>query len=421
MTESEREGADTAQGWNAVRVEDLLSQSARSIGAGNVAHSGRFWRLPTDHPDPIVLAAGIPDAPTLPIESIRQGINRALDSDPSATLTYGGWHGYDGLREAIAERQSRIEGVGVAPDNLIIHNGSSGAIDNVAKAFLQPGDVVIAEGPSFSGSLRSMRGYMVEIAEAAMQEDGVSVDAVEQAILRVKAEGKRPKLFYTIADYHNPTGVTLPKERRERLLEVCERHGVLILEDAAYTELGFDDGPPPSLYSLADGAGVLRLGSLSKTIATGLRVGWVQARPDFIEAMSQVRFDMGNTPLVQWALAEYLASGELDEHVERMRPLYAEKCEILTESLAAYCEPYVRFRAPQGGFFLWVECVGASARDVAQAASEEGLVFALGANFFSERESSDDNHVRMAFSAAQPEQLAEVGPRLLAAFHRVAD
>jgi 2-aminoadipate transaminase len=421
MAEAERDAANPGGSRDPFQLDGLLSQSAKTIGAGSSSDSGRFWRLPTEHPDPIVLAAGIPDAPTLPIDHIRGAVNRALDADPSATLTYGGWYGYDGLREAIAERQSRIEGAAIGQDNIIVHNGSSGAIDNVSKTFLQPGDVVIAEAPSFSGSVRSMRGYMVEVVEVPMEDEGVSVDALSEAIERVKASGKRPKLFYTVADYHNPTGVTLARRRREELLEVCARHGVLVLEDAAYTELGFDDGPPASLYSLAQGEGVLRLGSLSKTVATGLRVGWVQARPDFIDAMARVRFDMGNTPLLQWALADYMESGNLDEHVRHMRPLYAEKCEILVESLLAYCEPYVRFRRPEGGFFLWVECVGASARDVALAASQEGLVFPLGSNFFSDRESSDDNHVRMAFSAAQPEQLAEVGPRLRAAFHRVAD
>ena len=421
MAEAERDTAAPGGSGDSFRLDGLLSQSAKTIGAGSSSDSGRFWRLPTEHPDPIILAAGIPDAPTLPIDHIREAVNRALDADPSATLTYGGWYGYDGLREAIAERQSRIEGAAIEPENVIVHNGSSGAIDNVSKTFLQPGDVVIAEAPSFSGSVRSMRGYMVEVVEVPMEDEGVSVDALSEAIERVKASGKRPKLFYTVADYHNPTGVTLAKRRREELLEVCARHGVLVLEDAAYTELGFDDGPPASLYSLAHGEGVLRLGSLSKTVATGLRVGWVQARQDFIDAMARVRFDMGNTPLLQWALADYLESGNLDEHVRRMRPLYAEKCEILVESLLAYCEPYVRFRRPEGGFFLWVECVGASARDVALAASQEGLVFPLGSNFFSDRENSPDNHVRMAFSAAQPEQLAEVGPRLRAAFHRVAD
>ena len=421
MAEGDRGCAIPGGGIDPFQLDDLLSESARTIGAGSASDSGRMWRLPTDHPDPIVLAAGIPDPPTLPVEYIREALSSALDANPSATLTYGGWYGYEGLREAIAERQSRIEGAAIGQDNIIVHNGSSGAIDNVSKTFLQPGDVVIAEAPSFSGSVRSMRGYMTEIAEVPMEDDGVSVEALAETIERVKAAGKRPKLFYTVADYHNPTGVTLSQRRREELLEVCARHGVLVLEDAAYTELGFDDGPPSSLYSLSQGEGVLRLGSLSKTIATGLRVGWVQARPDYIDAMARVRFDMGGSPLIQWALTGYLTSGDLDEHVRQMRPIYAEKCEILAESLLAYCEPYVRFRKPQGGFFLWVECVGASARDLVQAASEEGLVFPLGSNFFKDREDSDDNHVRMAFSTAQPEQLADVGPRLRAAFHRVAD
>ena len=421
MAESERDRTASGGTVDPFLLDDLLSESARTIGAGSASDSGRMWRLPTDHPDPIVLAAGIPDPPTLPVEYIRHALGNALDANPSATLTYGGWYGYEGLRDAIAERQSRIEGAAIGQDNIIVHNGSSGAIDNVSKTFLQPGDVVIAEAPSFSGSVRSMRGYMVEIAEVPMEDEGVSVEALAETIERVKAAGKRPKLFYTVADYHNPTGVTLSQRRREALLEVCARHGVLVLEDAAYTELGFDDGPPSSLYSLAQGEGVLRLGSLSKTIATGLRVGWVEARPDYIDAMARVRFDMGGSPLIQWALTEYLTSGDLDDHVREMRPIYAEKCEILVESLLAYCEPYVRFRKPEGGFFLWVECVGASARDLAQAASEEGLVFPLGSNFFSDRENSDDNHVRMAFSTAEPEKLAEVGPRLRAAFHRVAD
>ena len=407
--------------WEGVNVNEMLSESARSIGAGSATDAGRSWRLPTDHPDPIVVAAGIPDAPTLPVEHLREALNQALDAEPSETLRYGGWLGFDGLREALAGRQSRIEGVPIEAGNLIIHNGSSGAIDNVSKAFLQPGDVVITEAPSFSGTVRSMRGYMVEVAEVPMEADGVSVEALEETLLRIESAGRRAKLFYTIADYHNPTGVTLSKERRAAVLDLCARHRVLILEDAAYSELGFEGEPPTSLYGMAEGQGVLRLCSLSKTIATGLRVGWVQARQDYVDAMSRVRFDMGNNPLFQWALADYVGSGKLDDHVQRMRPIYAEKCEILAESLLQYCEPYVRFHKPDGGFFLWVECFGASARDVVQAAAEEGLVFPVGSNFFSDRENAADSHFRMAFSAAPLEELAEVGPRLRAAFLKVVD
>ena len=407
--------------WDDVDIRELLSTSAKSIGAGSPTDAGKSWRLPTEHPDPIILAAGIPDAPTLPVDDLREALDKILTTDPAEALEYGGWLGFEGLRSVIAERQSRIEGVALEPDNFILHNGSSGGIDNVSKAFLEPGDVVITESPSFSGTVRSMRGYMVEIVEVAMEDGGVSIDALDEAIQKVESAGKRVKIFYTIADYHNPTGSTMSAERRAALIDLCARHKILILEDAAYTELSFDQAPPTSIFGMAGGHGVLRLGSISKTIATGLRVGWVEARQEYIEAMSRVGFDMGNSPLVHRALADYIGSGKLDAHIEKMRPIYAEKCEILVESLLEYCEPYIRFKKPDGGFFLWVDCLGASAKDVAKAAADEGLVCPLGVNFFSDRENSNDNHLRMAFSAAPLEQLAEAGPRLRAAFLKVVD
>ena len=414
-------GNDVQMRWEAVDIRDLLSESALSIGAGSPTDAGRSWRLPTEHPDPIILAGGIPDAPTLPVDDLRRRLNRVLDEDATEALNYGGWLGYEGLREAVAQRQSRIENTSLTADNYIMHNGSSGSIDNVSKAFLQPGDVVIVEAPSFSGTVRSMRGYMAEIVEVPMESDGVSMESLEQAIIAVKSNGKRVKIFYTIADYHNPTGSTWSIEKRAALIEICAEHQIVILEDAAYTELYFGDGPPSSIYSMANGQGVIRLGTFSKVIATGLRVGWAQARPDFIEAMSRVRFDMGNSPLLQRAIADYTSTGALDAHVERMRPLYAEKCDVLCESLLEHCEPYVRFEKPDGGFFLWVDCIGASAEDVANAAAEEGLVFPLGSHFFKDRENAKDSHLRIAFSNAPLEQLAEAGIRLKKAFMRVVD
>ncbi|MCH9011116.1 MAG: PLP-dependent aminotransferase family protein [Chloroflexi bacterium] len=412
---------EAARQWAQRDLSELLSTSAKSIGAGSATDAGRSWRLPTDHPDPIVLAGGIPDAPTLPVDDFRRALDHVLATEPEEALQYGGWLGFEGLREVIAERQSRIEGTELGADNYIIHNGSSGSVDNICKAFIEPGDVVVTEAPSFSGTVRSMRGYGAEIVQAEMDEHGVVVSSIADILARLKREGKRVKFFYTIADFHNPTGVTLTEDRRAELIKLCAEHEVLIVEDAAYTELFFGDAPPPSIYSMAEGQGVMRLGSLSKNIATGLRVGWVQALPAYIDALSRVRFDMGNSPLVHRALADYIGSGKLDAHIEKMRPIYAEKCEILVESLLEYCEPYIRFKKPDGGFFLWVDCLGASAKDVAKAAADEGLVCPLGVNFFSDRENSNDNHLRMAFSAAPLEQLAEAGPRLRAAFLKVVD
>ena len=160
------------------------------------------------------------------------------------------------------------------------------------------------------------------------------------------------------------------------------------------------------------------MGSFSKVIATGLRAGWVEAAPEYIEALARVRFDMGNTPLVQRALARYLESGALEPHVDRMRALYAQKCDTLVRSLRKHCGPYLRFTVPSGGFFLWVECIGASALRLTQAAAEEGLMFPSGAFFFMDCPEADDRHIRLAFSNAPVE---EVGERMLRACLRVVD
>ena len=412
---------EAARQWAQRDLSELLSTSAKSIGAGSATDAGRSWRLPTDHPDPIVLAGGIPDAPTLPVDDFRRALDHVLATAPEEALQYGGWLGFEGLREVIAERQSRIEGTELGADNYIIHNGSSGSVDNICKAFIEPGDVVVTEAPSFSGTVRSMRGYGAEIVQAEMDEHGVVVSSIADILARLKREGKRVKFFYTIADFHNPTGVTLTEDRRAELIKLCAEHEVLIVEDAAYTELFFGDAPPPSIYSMAEGQGVMRLGSLSKNIATGLRVGWVQALPAYIDALSRVRFDMGNNPLFHRALAEYISDGKLEDHIAAMRPIYAEKCRTLCDSLAEHCGPYVRFSKPEGGFFLWVECLGALASEVAGAAAEEGLIFAQGQNFYHEKSESTDHFLRFAFSNASVERIAEAGVRLRKAFLKVVD
>ena len=408
-------------GWGRTDIRDLLSTAALTIGAGSATDAGRAQRLPTAGLDQIVLASGIPDGPTVPVSELRESLLTVLSEESDESMIYGGWLGFDGLREAVARRQSAIEDISLGPENLIIHNGSSGALDNICAAFLNRGDVVIVEGPSFSGTVRTIRGHGAEVVEIGIDDDGVSVDGVRAAIEEANSAGQRVKIVYTIGDCHNPTGVTLSLERRKALQEVCAEHGVIVLEDAAYSELYFDGPPPPSLFAMSGGQGVLRMGSFSKVIATGLRAGWVEAAPEYIEVLARVRFDMGNSPLVQRALARYVDSGALEPHVDRMRSLYAQKCDTLVRSLKEHCGPYLRFTAPTGGFFLWVECIGASAADVAQAAEQDGLIFALGANFFRDGVNADDTHLRLAFSHAPMAELEETGERMLRAFQKVVD
>ncbi len=408
--------------WSDVPVGDLASEAARMAGVGDPTDAGWTWTLPSEYPDLTPLGGGIPDAPTLPARELRDALNSVLDEEADEAMVYGGWMGFEGLRDAMAARQNRIEGLALDASNFIIHNGSSAAMDNISKAFIRAGDVVIVEGPSFSGIVETIQSYLAEVVEVPMDEGGISLESVAAVISESKAAGKTVKMIYTIPDYHNPTGVTMSAPRRRALLELCARHRVLLVEDGAYSELYFDNNPPPpSMYALSDGYGVLRVGSFSKVAATGLRIGWVQARPEFISTLTKVRFDMGTSPIILRAMARYLQTGHLESHVDRMRELYTLKCRTLCDSIEEYCAPYARFTRPDGGFFLWLECIGAPASEVRVAAAEEGLIFPSGSMFFHNPERAGDKYLRLAFSSASVEQLEKVGPKLQSAFRKVVD
>lgn len=420
-TNSGSAATQAAEAWSKADIRDFLSDSALTIGAASATDTATGFVLPEPHPDPIIAAGGIPDAGTLPSEELEAAFGRILDGRPEEALRYGGVLGFEGLREVMAERQSVLDGMSFEPDNFIVHNGGSGCLDNLCQAFIDPGDVVIVEEPSYSGTTRCIRGHMAELMEVAVEDDGISVDGVADAIQRAKSEGKRVKMVYLNPDYQNPTGTTLTESRRAALIDLCAREQVLIAEDATYSELYFNEAPPQSIYSMAEGAGVLKIGTFSKVIATGLRAGWIQASKEHIDALGRVRFDMGTSPLLLHMLAEFIGSGRLDPHISKMRAIYGEKCGTLADSLSEHCEPYVRFNEHGGGFFFWFECLGATSTEVSQAAANEGLLFPPGTNFYVNKEKMPDTHVRLAFSNASLEHLREIGPRLRRAFQRVVD
>ena len=406
--------ADKARPWADVDIRTLLNSAALAVGAGTPTDQGVPWVHAPSVEDPILLAGGIPDPDTLPAADLLQSLDEALRD--TASLTYGGVFGFDGLREALADRYSRLDGLPLSPDNFILNGGSSGSIANVCDAFVEPSDVVLVESPTFSGSLRTMRGHLAEIVAVPLHDP----EGVERAISAAEAGGRRVKLLYTVADFHNPTGATMPLECREALVELCASRRVLIVEDAAYADIYFGDAPPPSLYGVANGEGILRVGTFSKPIATGLRVGWVQARDDFIHALSRVKFDMGSSPLLLRALAGYVGSGSMDEHLCEMRPLYKAKCEALCRSLAEHCSEDLEFTEPQGGFFLWAKS-RVDAQELCKGAAEEGLVFPAGSLFFLNGRDDDTSHIRLAFSTASVEEMAKVGPRMRKALDRALD
>jgi DNA-binding transcriptional MocR family regulator len=410
--------SNSSRGSREVDLKDLLSRPALGIGAGSATDSGFAWILPSEVENPIVLSAGIPDPDSLPVQDLREAFDRVLTESRDQALRYGGVLGFEGLRRALAERYNSSEAIRSGPENFLIGNGSAGCIDNICDAFLDPGDVVIVEGPTFSGSTRTIRGHQAEIVQISLDRHGLRADDLPAIFRRVEESGRRVKLLYTVCDFQNPTGTTLSPERREKIINLCREHQTLIVEDAAYADIYFDVPPPPSIYALAGGQGVLQVGSFSKILAPGLRMGWVRGRGDFIDGLSRVRYDMGNSPLLQRALEAYLQSGKLDHHLGRVRALYARKCETLSQSLRQYCSQYFNFEKPEGGFYLWIDCVGPKARDVRREASKVGVAFPLGATFYLDQERDDSSHLRLAFSTASLSELEKVGPLLKLACDR---
>ena len=407
--------------WSGRDIASFTNSAVKAISAGTATDWGLASAIDSPIP-PITLGGGIPDPATLPRAALRDATARALDVEDDGPLRYGGAMGLERLRTQLAERYTRDRGLPVDASHFILENGSAGAIDAVCAALLEAGDVVIAEAPTFSGTLRTFRGKGAEIVSVDMDDDGLITSQVEQAIEAAEAQGKRVKFVYTISNFHNPTGITMSLQRREELLRITAKHSAFVLDDDAYGEIHYGEPPPAALSALSGGYGVITVGTFSKVIATGLRVGWVHARPEVIDVVARMRFDMGNSAVLHHMLAEYLDGGRLDDHLVQMRALYAEKMDILASALTEFAEPYLTFTRPKGGFFLWLTLQeGLTAKAVQRAGVQEGVIFPVGRAFFADREDHGGEHIRLAYSWTSKDDLRESAARLARACARAAE
>ncbi len=410
---------ELSRAWAKHDLDDLSSDAVKNLTAG----SATDWGMPANAHSSIKaisLGSGIPDPDTLPRVELLAAMKRVLQASEDSALRYGGGIGYEPLRAALADRYTRDRHVPVDASYFLLTNGSAGAIDLVCSAFLSPGDIVIAEAPTFSGSLRTFRGHRADIISVGMDEEGLDTNALSDLLERLTAEGKRAKLIYTISNFHNPAGSSMSVERRKELLVLAANHGALIIDDDAYGEFSYSDNPATTLSELAKVQGVITVSTFSKIMATGLRVGWIHAEPALIERVIRIRFEMGNSPLLHQMLYEFMKNGRLDEHIVQMRQLYSEKRDALISALHEYCEPYLSFRKPAGGFFLWATLhEGLNALEVHRAATANGVYCAYGDAFFADQ-TDPGEHLRLAFSEVALRDIPEAARRLAAACEQVA-
>jgi len=399
-------------------VIKILSAGAEALGAG--AKEESRWEIPTDHPDPIDLAVGMPVPEGIPMASLANHFSKVLSSGRYMEMEYEYGRGKIDLRELLNDPSNGFTSLSQTPDNFILFNGGSGCMESFCATFLNPGDIVLVEGPSFSGTVETILKYQGKIIEVPMSTEGMSYQSIEEIVARCKRSGEVIKGIYTIDDFHNPTGVTMSENNRRMISRLALENGIMILEDSTYSGLFFENAPPVDMYSINSGEGVLRMGTFSKTIATGLRLGWLQGSSEAIDAIRKTRSDMGNAPFIQTAVSRFIDSSEYSNHVQRMRRVYKSQCKALVTSLTQHCSKYLEFIEPKGGFFLWPKCIGVDSAALTKSAAEEGVIFPDGSLFYQDS-SLHDNHIRLAFSGNSPERLDEAGLRLRKAFEKLLD
>ncbi len=301
--------------------------------------------------DVITFSGGFPDPATFPTEILAQIAARLIAGDAAVSLQYAATEGLAGVRDYVAGRLESLERPRPGPAELMITSGGIDCMELLAKSYVDPGDVVVVEAPTYLGAIMAFRGYEADLRGVPMDGDGMRVDVLASLL----AGGLRPKIVYTIPDYQNPTGLSLSAHRRTELVGLARRYGFLICEDVAYRELGFRAPPPASLWSLAPDV-VLQAGTFSKIFFPGVRLGWAAGPEQVIGRLvvAKQNSDQCSGALGQRMLEEYGRGGHLAQQVVASRALYARRADLMTQALAAHMPDGTTWTTPRGGFYVWL-------------------------------------------------------------------
>ncbi len=360
-------------------------------------------------PDVISFATGQPAPECYPIATVRQLLDEALHREGPRLLQYCPSEGYPPLREAIAT-WSRRSGIHCSPDQVLVVSGSQQGLYLVARALLEPGDLVAVESPTYVGALQVFRALGARLLPVPVDEFGLRVSVLEQAL-----EHRRPKLIYTLPTFQNPSGATLSLDRRRRLLDVATRAGIPIIEDDPYRELWYESPPPPPLAALDEAGIVISLTTVSKILFPGFRIGWIIAPWPVIQQLALVKqlVDLDTNPLMQWAVWAFLDRGLLDAHLEQLRSTHRDRRDLLVETLRREVGDVLTYTPPAGGLYLWCHLAdGIRARDLLPEAARRGVAFAPGESFFVDP-TAGRHWIRLNFTDPSPPAIVE-GVRRLA-------
>ncbi|HZX93086.1 MAG TPA: PLP-dependent aminotransferase family protein [Myxococcales bacterium] len=361
----------------------------------------------TERPDVLSFAGGLPAPEAFPAAALAQAHADVLATDAAGALQYGPTEGYAPLRALIAERMT-LRGLPAASENVLVTAGSQQGIDLVGKALIDPGDVVAVEAPSYLAALQSFSTYEARFETVPGDEEGMRVDALEQVLRE-----RRPKLIYVVPTFQNPRGTTLPLERRVRIAQLAAAYGVTVLEDDPYGELRYRGAALPPIAGLVPGAPVIYLGSFSKTLAPGLRLGYAVADERIVRALTIAKqaADLHSGSLSQRAVTRLFQIFDYEAHLRRLQRLYVERLDAMLASIERSFPPGTRWTEPAGGLFVWVQLPqGLDAQALLAEAMREGVAFVPGAPFYPRDPRRET--MRLNFSNRPPEAIAEGMARL---------
>lgn len=367
-------------------------------------------------PGVISFAGGLPAPDVFPVEQINAAVDKVLDESGPDALQYSTTEGYVPLREMIAKHSSRF-GLNISIENILITSGSQQALDLLGKILINPGDRVLVESPTYLGAIQAWNAYGAEYVTVPSDDDGMQVEHLENALRT------GPKFMYVLPNFQNPTGVTLPYERRKKLIELADQYGVPIVEDDPYGQLRYEGEHIPPMVVMdseyRDNSGgtyrgnVIYLSTFSKTMAPGLRLAWVVAPEVVIRKLVQAKqgADLHTATFNQMVAYEVARGGFLDKHVAVIRDVYGGRRKVMLEAMQEHFPPGVSWTVPKGGMFLWVilpESI--SARDVLEIAIQKKVAFVPGGPFHPN--GGGENTLRLNFSNAPPEKIQEGIARL---------
>ncbi|RQD68885.1 MAG: PLP-dependent aminotransferase family protein [Tindallia sp. MSAO_Bac2] len=368
-----------------------------------------------ERPEIISFAGGLPAAEMFPVEEMKKVAVKVLEEQGEKALQYSATEGFKPLREKIAERMKAV-GVEAGIDNVLITSGSQQGLDFAGKVFLNEGDIVITEKPSYLGAIMAFKAYSPQFLDIPMDDDGMDMGELEEA-LKTK---ENVKFIYVIPDFQNPTGKTWSVERRKKLIELANQYDIPVIEDNPYGELRFEGERPPAVKSFDTEGRVIYLGTFSKTFCPGLRLGWTLGEGELLNKFVLVKqgSDLHTSSLSQQELNCFMEDYDMDEHIGKIREVYRKRRDIMMKTMEETFPDSVKFTYPNGGLFTWVEMPEhMNAREVFKKAIEHNVAFVPGDSFYPN--GGVHNTMRINYSTMPEDKIVEGITRLGKVLHEM--